>query len=397
MRMKPIALGFAGLTVILCLIVGDYDRGDSNLKSFYSEMLMADFPAARRSIDEAIRLWPANARYYAWRAYCSSQKLPPQCPRCFHGTDSAMNAGDQQAAREAMADYRRALELNGRDAVAHHNLAWLEHLFGDDTAADKDWRQATTLDPDDAVFRVSYGMFLEESGNAQTGRDQIEAAIELSPSILDSPFFARYRSHSPEAADSIVAHSVTRLESKLEREKDPILEARLGKLYQYSHNLTRSVELLQDAAKQLPNLGLVWFNLAEAYSAQGDTTRAMEYYRKANVVNGSLTGPYLRMGELYLRTGQKNLAAFNLRLAAERWEHITPITAPHNNRLYNGPQQKIDDLLPTTLVWYLSPCEASDAYRSLAELSPPSQRSLYIQRVNTCEQIPAPHSWPRGD
>jgi tetratricopeptide (TPR) repeat protein len=393
MRMKPIALVFAVAVLITRFVVGDYDQANSNLKSFYSEMLIADFSAARRSIDEAIRLWPGNSRYYAWRAYCSSQKLPPQCPRWFHGMDSAMNGGDQQAAREAMADYRHSLELNSRDAVAYHNLAWLEHLLGDDAAATRDWREATVIDPGNAVFHLSYGMFLKESSNVQAARGQIETAIELSPSILDSPFFTRYRNLNHVESDSIVAHCVTKLENKLGQARDPILEARLGKLYQYSHEWGRSTELLQDAAKQLPNLALVWFNLGEAYAVQGNIGQAMDCYRKASVVNGSLAGPYLRMGELYLRTGEKELAIRNLRLAADKCSHVNPITASHNNRLYNGPRQQIDDLLPTTLVWYTTPCEASAAYRGLAQLFPGITE--YARRSNTCEEMPAPHLGPR--
>jgi len=392
MRMKPIAVVFAVFVLIIRFVIGDYDQADSKLNFFYAQMLVADFSGAHRSIDEAILLWPGNARYYAWRGYSFSQQLPAQCPRC---SGSALGAVDQHVAQEAIANYRRALGLNSRDAVAHHNLAWLEHLLGDDDAAARDWREATFIDPNNPVLHLSYGMFLEESGNVQAGRDQIEAAINLSPSIIDSPFFLRYRKLSPDAADSIISHCVAKLQGELRTGKDPILQARLGKLYLYSRNFPRSIELLQDAAEQLPNLALVWFNLGEAYANLGDNGRAIDCYKKANFIDGSLAGPYLRLGQLYLQAGQKHLESSNLRLAAEKWEHRTPITASHNNRLYNGPRQRIDDLLPTTLVWYVTPCEVSEAYRGLAELAPPTQRVRYLSRINTCEQIPAPHLCPR--
>jgi hypothetical protein len=77
-------------------------------------------------------------------------------------------------------------------------------------------------------------------------------------------------------------------------------------------------------------------------------------------------------------------------LLRESRAHVTPVTAAHNNRLYGGPPQIIDDLLPTTLVWYASPCEASAAYTSLAELIP--ENRLYANRSRTCETLPAPHS-----
>jgi Tfp pilus assembly protein PilF len=390
MKMKPIALALAAVVLALSLVVDDYNRADSNLKTFYGQMLAADFTGARKSIDEAIRLWPENARYYAWSAYCASQKLPPQCPRCFHGMDSAMSGADQQSARRAIEEYRHALQLNSRDAVAYHNLAWLEHLLGEDSAAEKDWREATEIDPDNAVFHLSYGMFLEESGKVQAGKEQFEAAIEISPSIVDSPFFIRYQQRHPESASSIVADCIDKIESRLRHGRDPILEARLGKLYQYSQNWARSMDLLQDAAIQLPNLALVWFNLGEAYAQKGNNTQAMDCYRKASFIDGSLARPYLRMGEIYLRNGQSDLAAQSFRLAVAKWEHVNPITASHNNRLYNGPRQQIDDLLPTTLVWYSTPCEASRAWMGLSQLYPANRD--YGQGTHACEDLPSPHA-----
>ena len=65
------------------------------------------------------------------------------------------------------------------------------------------------------------------------------------------------------------------------------------------------------------------------------------------------------------------------------------MTAAHNNRLYHGAMQQIDDMLPTTLVWYVSPCEASEAYGALAKLYP-SNKS-YARKSHACEEIPDPH------
>src|ERR1035441_6191216 len=95
--------------------------------------------------------------------------------------------------------------------------------------------------------------------------------------------------------------------------------------------------MLGEAAEELPNLPLVWFNLGEVKRLEGD------------------------------RSGH---AGQELRLATQRWARMNPVTAAHNNRLYHGTIQQIDDLLPTTLVWYVSPCEASSAYGALAKLYP---------------------------
>jgi tetratricopeptide (TPR) repeat protein len=391
MSAKVVALLCGVLTLVLFFVTGDYDQADASLQSFYSQILSANFSVARWNIERAIGLWPTNARYLTWQGYLASQKLPPHC---YYGHDSILDAEEKAAALAAITDYRLAIELNSRDAVAHHNLAWLLHLSRNDSDAAKEWHEATLIDPGNAVFHLSYGMFLAEIRDVQTGTKEIEEAVQLSPSILDSPFFAQYRLRNRVAADTIVDQCVARLRNRLTQVSDPILEARLGKLYQYLGQWPRSIQLLEDAAIRLPNLALVWFNLGEAYTVRGDTQKAMECYKKAKLINDSLAGPYLRIGQTYMKGGQKALAAQNLNQAIERWERVSPITASHNNRLYNGPKQRIDDLLPTTLLWYVSSCESSEAYRALTEIASQNQRSLYGNRVSTCEQIPAPHSWP---
>ena len=390
LKIKPIAIVVAGLVLLFQWPYHNYDAADAKLAEFYTQVASAKFSAASESIDEAIRLWPWNARYYGWRGYIESQQLPSQCLRKFKNDTTALSDDDRKQAQEAADDYRHALLLNNRDAVAHHDLAWLEHLLGNDADAAKDWRESVEIDPDNAAFHLSYGMFLEESGAVQTAREQYKFAIELTPTILDSPFFARYRSRSPDAANSIVKDSIARIESKLGRGDDPILEARLGKLYLYAGNVERAGKLLEDAAKQLPNLPLVWLNLAELNETRGDSEQANICYQRARTIDGSLAQPYLRMGEISLRSGQRDSAVHDLNLAIQKWQRINPITAAHNNRLYAGPPQTIDDLLPTTLVWYISPCVSSEAWTALSQLFP--QKPEYAQRTRTCEEIPAPHA-----
>jgi len=389
MNLRTIAFAVTILCLLFCFSVGDYGRADEKLELFYRQILTADFTSACRSIDEAVLLWPTNSRYHTWSAYCYSQTLPPQCPRCFQGMSSAMIEVSQKSAQRAIDEYQDALHLNSRDAVAYHNLAWLEHLLGNDAGAERDFQKATILDPNNAVFHLSYGMLLEELGKQDDARGQYEFAIILSPSALDSQFFVRYRVRSPELAKALVRDCIVTLERQLRSHDDPIVEARLGKLYQNAGQKELSSRMLHDAADQLPNLPLVWLNLGENYQAAGDHEEAMHCYEKANVVDPSLAGPYLRMGELLLRQGRKADAATNFERAVQTWGRVKPVTAAHNNRLYNGPRQLIDDLLPTTLLWYVSPCEASEAYAGMAKLYP--GKPELVRRSRTCEELPSPH------
>jgi len=328
----------------------------------------------------------SNARYYAWRGYAASQEFPSQCP----AHSAPLHPKTLEEVRQAAADYRYALGLNGRDAVAHHNLAWLAHLIGQDRGARRELEQAVAIDPETAIYHLSLGVFLEEAGDSGAASGQYVAAIERTPTILDSPFFTRFRGRFPDRAEAIVLQAITRTQSRLGNTNDPILNARLGKFYLYRRDLQRAGELLESAARDLPNLPLVWFNLGEVRRLQGKREEAWACYGKAKYLDGSLAGPVLRIAEMYREGGQRNPALENFRAAAQKWAHANPVTAAHNNRLYGGPPQTIDDLLPTTLVWYASPCEASAAYTALAEMMPDNK--LYASRSRTCESLPAPHS-----
>jgi tetratricopeptide (TPR) repeat protein len=292
--------------------------------------------------------------------------------------------------RQAAADYRHALELNSRDAVAHHNLAWLDHLMGQDQEARREWELAAAIDPGTAIYHLSLGFFLEEAGDGDGAKRQYTAAVEMAPAILDSPFFARYRGRFPGWAEGVVQEATTDTEGRLKAGEDPILKARLGKLCLNRGDLQRAAELLESAAKDLPNLPMVWFNLGEVRRLQGNREQAWRCYQKAQFLDAGLAGPALRMGEMYQQAGQPTPAVESLRSAAQKWAHVKPVTAGHNTRLYGGMPQPIDDLLPTTLVWYTTACQASEAYRTLAGLFPDNK--VYASRSRTCESLPAPHS-----
>ena len=390
MRLKPIAITFGLLVLGLRFYLGNHDEADSKLETFYTQVVATDFSGARKSIDAAIDLWPADARYYDWRGYLSSQNLPPTCRRSAIGIEHGLKKEDRTAILDAIEDYRRAIVLNSRDAVAHQNVAWLEHLLGDDKRAAENWETAIAIDPGSPIFHVSFGMFLDETGEKSRADEEYETAIDLSPSTVDSQYFARYHSRDSVEASSVVAAVVGKLEKQLQRAKDPIIEARLGKLYLFQDDLSRASRLLEDAAQQLPNLPLVWMNLGDVRKRQGNLAAAMGYYRKANFIDPSLAGPYLRMGEIELLNGLNSAATGDFSRAIQQWQRVKPITAAHNNRLYVGPRQKIDDLLPTTLVWYTTPCEASKAWQGLSQLFPGKRE--YAQRTHTCEDLPSPHS-----
>jgi len=272
------------------------------------------------------RLWPSNARYHSWHGYVLSQGLPSQC--------LTPDAKAREQAAQAAAEYQYALQLNDRDAVAHHNLGWLGHLLGKNQEASREFEQAVALDPDTAIYHLSLGFFLEESGDVNTANRQYIAAIELSPSVLDSPFFTRYRARVPERAEAIIHEAMAQTERRLGNSNDPILKARLGKFYLYRGDLPRAMAMLESSARDLPDLPIVWFNLGEVWRLKGNREESWACYQKARFLDASLAGPPLRMGEMYLEAGQRMQAISDLRFATQMWAHTNPVTAVQHATLW---------------------------------------------------------------
>ena len=76
----------------------------------------------------------------------------------------------------------RALQLDDRSSEAHHALA--TKLFAFDwnfAGAEKEYRRAIELDPNDPFVRAFYGQFLAESGRDSEAAVQLDRALELDP------------------------------------------------------------------------------------------------------------------------------------------------------------------------------------------------------------------------
>ena len=64
--------------------------------------------------------------------------------------------------------------------------------------------------------------------------------LPLAPATLDSPFFARYRGRAAGRAEATLRAAIEETEARLGNGRDPILEARLGKFYEYRGNPARA-------------------------------------------------------------------------------------------------------------------------------------------------------------
>jgi tetratricopeptide (TPR) repeat protein len=91
---------------------------------------------------------------------------------------------------EAIAAYRRALELDPAHPDAHVNLGRLLHEAGDAAAAEAHYEAALEARPDDAIAAFNLGVALEDQNKLPEARLAYVKATRLDPSNADAHFNA---------------------------------------------------------------------------------------------------------------------------------------------------------------------------------------------------------------
>lgn len=113
------------------------------------------------------------------------------------GRDEGMTADDWYdaaldleavAAEEAIASYRRAIELDPDHAEAHLNLGRLLHEAGRVEAAEEHYRRAASADPESARAFYNLGVALEDQSAAQGAIEAYEAALRLDSELAVAHF-----------------------------------------------------------------------------------------------------------------------------------------------------------------------------------------------------------------
>lgn len=131
------------------------------------------FAESRASLDRAIALDPAFARAHSALAFLHIQTVDLVAP-------------PRVAFAAARVAVTRALELDPRLADAHATLGMIEWQYEWNWAeAERHFRQAIDLDPNDPFTRSQYAFFLASMGRAEESIVESDRACELDPLALD--------------------------------------------------------------------------------------------------------------------------------------------------------------------------------------------------------------------
>jgi tetratricopeptide (TPR) repeat protein len=193
------------------------------------------------------------------------------------------------------------------------------------------FRQATERYPQSSRLAIGLGMALYSLGKYDDAVVSLLRAADLSPSDPRIyPFLSRAFDSSPGQADEVIKRFRRFAELqprngralyyyamslwKGKRAQDPSLD-----LHQIESLLTKSIELdptLADAQLQLGNL----------YSDQSKYTDAIPHYKRALALNTDLADAHYRLGQAYVRTGEKDRAQQELQVYQQlRAQHLADL------------------------------------------------------------------------
>jgi predicted Zn finger-like uncharacterized protein len=144
----------------------DANRAEYHLYAGWAANDAGNVPKAEHALAEALRLDQGLADAY-WQRGVLRQR--------------------QGAARDAIADLTKALELRPSRHEAHASLADAYYDLGKEPQALREWQQAIAAQPDNATWHFRYGKLLAANHQIDAAREQLNRALELSTNDDPAP------------------------------------------------------------------------------------------------------------------------------------------------------------------------------------------------------------------
>lgn len=175
-----------------------------------------------------------------------------ESPRGHYNLANAL--ADLRRTDEAIAEYRRAIELDPGFAMARFNLSNLLAAHGQDDEAIDQLRRALAAKPDYLDAHVNLGVELQKKGRLDAGIAQLRAAVACD-------------AHSPVAHDA------------------------LGLALEKKRDLAGAAEQFEAGLALEPGNWLAHYHLGNVLRDRGETGGAAEHYRRALELKPDAQGP----------------------------------------------------------------------------------------------------------
>jgi len=325
-------------------------RAEIALRSSINSINQGEFQRARQQLGAALQLDPNNAHYHSHLAILQERTLGRGIEP-FTPERPTFDEDQLKHLRAAVQSYETTLRLNPSDDAAYHNLGWLNWFMGQNEQAIECVQKAIELDGTSYLYHISLGLLRELREDKAAAFSQYGTALYLSPGLLDSRFFRDLRRRWPEEVEGLIASTTLKLEAKLRDRFDPLVAAKLGRLYM-QRQPDRALALLDAATRALPNLSRPWANLGRLYQLHGDKSWMRECYEKSVFIDGSDTLSWYRLGGYYEELNRTQDAARCYERAVNISLNPDSSHSGRVRRIYLSRYTLFDDVIPRGLLSY---------------------------------------------
>ena len=262
-----------------------------------------------------------------------------QNPKCWMAEyNLGLALKNQGQLDEAIAHYRRAINIWPDYVEAHYNLGGAYIEKGNIDAALAEYRRAIEIRPDDADSHNNYGSALRGLNQFDQAENEYRHALSLQPQYLD----ARLNLASLLLQRGRAAEAITNLETARRLQPDDaVIHATLGlalmkngQASEAAAELNRALQLAPDEVSTLNSLA--WLLATAGVDSVRDGKRAVQLAERANTLTGNNNPAILHtLAAAYAEAGRFDEAMQTARRA------MRLASRADNNAVYNAIRDEL--------------------------------------------------------
>lgn len=295
-------------------------------------------PDGQQEIDEGVALFRTEDYVHALLLFERAEKMNPNSA-ILHNT-IGLTLSKLGQADKAEAEYLRAIRLDPNLEGPRTNLGVSYLVLGKYQVAENQFRHALSISPQDPFVHYYLAtLYLKTSRDREAVAEfpLAKTLIEGDPSLMVQMAKAEVHLDNPDCAEEIIDELETKSVIGVHDEYDlavlfgqkslyPAMLRRLQKMAQieptsweakfdvaiallYNGRYADAATILEDVAASRPEDANVWSLLGAAHEQSGDTTRALEDYRRAMNADPSDPQRYLDYTRLLMELDQYDEAA----------------------------------------------------------------------------------------
>jgi tetratricopeptide (TPR) repeat protein len=307
------------------LVAKDTESVDGKLLLARAYRMSGDAQKAKDLLDKAILSVPDEASLRAERA---------------------LLARSLDELSDAIAQYKRAVEIAPSNADLVFNLAEAQQKNGQLDAAIDGYRKAIILEPDMSGARVNLGKALAEKGRFAEAKEVLSSVTKTN--LADAE--AHYNLGVIYMRENNVTAAMTEFERTLAiTPKHTQALNNLGVACDARADPKKALEYFKKATQADPTFAEAFFNQGMSFMSMNKPAEATAAFEKALKLEPASSSPYVQLGTLYLKQGKKDRALEAFKKAVD---------------LLDAEEKDASGFLQLKKHFFVA--RSSDAYRGLA-------------------------------